>query len=42
MRHLTQFVSAIEEQVRETSGYRQRVIPRFRRAFRFLLRAASS
>uniref|UniRef100_A0A803LBZ2 Uncharacterized protein n=1 Tax=Chenopodium quinoa TaxID=63459 RepID=A0A803LBZ2_CHEQI len=42
MRHLTLFVSAIQELMRETSGYRTRVVPRFRRAFRFLLRAASS
>ncbi|KAL2905042.1 Polyribonucleotide nucleotidyltransferase, partial [Bienertia sinuspersici] len=30
MRHLTQFVSSIEEIVRETSGYHRRVVPRFR------------
>ncbi|KAL2923720.1 Glycine receptor subunit alpha-4 [Bienertia sinuspersici] len=30
MRHLMQFVSSIEEIVRETSGYHRRVVPRFR------------
>uniref|UniRef100_A0A803MD75 Uncharacterized protein n=1 Tax=Chenopodium quinoa TaxID=63459 RepID=A0A803MD75_CHEQI len=42
MRHLTLFVSAIEELTRETRGYRRRVVPRFHRAFWCLLRAASS
>ncbi|KMT18838.1 hypothetical protein BVRB_2g029430 [Beta vulgaris subsp. vulgaris] len=42
IRHLTLFVTAIQELITETTGYRRRVFPRFRRAFRFLLHPASS
>ncbi|KAL9231240.1 hypothetical protein vseg_006492 [Gypsophila vaccaria] len=40
MRHLTLFVASIEELLRETSGYRRRVFPRLRHAFRFLINSA--